>query len=179
MERDNAQLIILVSERLIFRQHIMADMDAYCDMEQDPDVRKFVGGYARSREDAESRFLNGAFQPVNDRLAMWATILKSENKYIGRCGLYPHFNVDGNPIKDEATLAFYIARGYWGRGFATEAGQAFIRFGFDVLKVKRIVATIQVGNDPSVHVIKKLGFMLCHTESGPRSFYHLELKENI
>ncbi len=175
MEPEKEQ-IILTSERLLFRQHIMADIDAFCAMEQDPEVRRYVGGKPRTREEAERRFMN-SLQPVTDRLSIWATILKSEDKYIGRCGLYPHFNPDGEPIKGEATLAFFIDPKFWGNGFATEAGRAFIQFGINELKVKRIVAVVEIGNEASAHVIRKLGFSLVHTENGPRSFYHFELQE--
>lgn len=178
MEPDKEQ-IILTSERLLFRQHTMADMEAFCAMEQDPEVRRYVGGNPRTREEAERRFINGPLQAVNDRMAVWAAILKSENKYIGRCGVYPHYKPEGEIIKDEGTLGFYIAHEYWGNGFATEAGRAFIQFGFNELKLKCIVASVQIGNDASVHVIEKLGFTLAETEHGPRSFYHFVLGNKV
>jgi ribosomal-protein-alanine N-acetyltransferase len=145
--------IILTSERLLFRPHIMADMDAYCAMDQDAEVRRYVGGKPRTREEAERRFLNG-LQPVTDRMAMWATILKADNSYIGRCGLYPHFNSDGEKIPAEGALGLYIAREHWGKGYATEAGRAFIDFGFNELNIKKIVTAIEAGNDASVRVIE-------------------------
>ena len=170
-------MVILETERLLFRQHIPADLDAFCDMEQDPDVRRYVGGAPRSREDAERRFQNG-LKPVIGSLSMWATIYKLEEKYIGRCGIFPHFNNGGVPIPGEASLGLYIAKNYWGRGFATEAGQAFIKFGFTELKLNRIVTIIQIGNDASVRVIEKLGFQLEYEEPGlKRSFYHYELRK--
>ncbi|MDN5289339.1 MAG: putative ribosomal N-acetyltransferase YdaF [Mucilaginibacter sp.] len=168
--------IMLTTERLLFRQHTMADMDAFCAMEQDPEVRRYVGGKPRTREEAEHRFINDPLQPIDDRMAVWATILKSENRYIGRSGVYPHYKPDGEIIKNEGALSFYIAHEYWGNGFATEAGRAFIQFAFNQLKLKRIVAVVEVGNDASVHIIKKLGFTLVETECGPRSFYHFVLK---
>jgi RimJ/RimL family protein N-acetyltransferase len=177
MNYDNT-LSILSSNRLLFRQHIMADIDAYCAMEMDADVRRYVGGQPRTREEAERRFMP-SLEPVTDGLSMWATILKETGQYIGRCGVYPHFNHDGVPIADEGTLAFYIASEYWREGFATEAGRAFIRFGFDELHLKRIVAGVQAGNDASVHVIKKLGFELVSTEEGHRTFYNFELKNPV
>jgi ribosomal-protein-alanine N-acetyltransferase len=170
--------IILSSERLLFRQHIMTDMDAYCAMDMDAEVRRYIGGYPRTREEAERRFMN-AIKPVTDRLSMWATILKEDGSYIGRCGIFPHFKPDGGVFDGEAALGLYIASEYWSRGFATEAGRAFIRFGFDELKFKRIVTAIEVGNDASVRVIKKLGFELESTETGPRSFYHFALKNPV
>jgi ribosomal-protein-alanine N-acetyltransferase len=110
---------------------------------------------------------------------MWATVFKPDGRYIGRCGVYPHFNHDGKPVPDEASLGLYIAKEYWGRGFATEAGSAFVQFGFDELKLNRIVTMIDTRNDVSVNVIKKLGFELVETETGDqRSFYHYSLDRN-
>lgn len=169
--------IILETKRLLFRQHVMADMDAFSAMEQDPEVRRYVGGYPRTREEAERRFLNNIAGPATDKLSMWATIYKAENKYIGRCGIYPHFDNSGQPIPGEASLGLYVASPYWGNGFATEAGNAFIELGFNELNINRIVTAIQVGNDASVHVIEKLGFKLVWTETGGfRDFLHYALQ---
>jgi ribosomal-protein-alanine N-acetyltransferase len=163
--------IILETDRLLFRQHIAKDMDAYCAMEMDPDVRLYTGGNPRTREEAEKRF-KGMLEPVKGPLGMWATVFKPENVYVGRCGIYPHFKPGGGVFEGEAGLGLYIASGYWGRGIATEAGNAFVKFGFDELKLSRIVTAIDTRNDVSVHVLKKLGFELVSTETGERSFYH-------
>jgi RimJ/RimL family protein N-acetyltransferase len=48
--------IVLESERLLFRPHLITDLDDYCAMEMDSNVRRYVGAYPRSREDAEWRF---------------------------------------------------------------------------------------------------------------------------
>lgn len=71
---------------------------------------------------------------------------------------------------------YYIASPYWGRGFATEAGIAFVKFGFEELGLNRIVTAVEVGNDASVHILEKLGFILERTETGRRSFYHFALQ---
>jgi len=174
----NKKPAILSSERLLFRQHIPEDMDAYCAMEMDADVRRYAGGQPRSREDAERKFM-GTLEPIKDGLSMWATMLKENGQYIGRCGVYPHFNNDGSSIPGEGTLAFYIAKPYWSRGYAAEAGRAFIKFGFDELKLRRIVAHVQAGNEASIHVLKKLGFELESTEIAHRTFYHFHLKNLV
>jgi RimJ/RimL family protein N-acetyltransferase len=171
---------ILESERLCFRPHLITDLDDYCAMEMDINVRRYVGGYARTRENAEQRFPKNQLQETStDRLAVWATVLKSNNAYIGRCGLYPHFDAAGKPIAGEAVLAFYIASSYWGQGYATEAGKAFIRLGFTELSLDHIVATVQKGNDASIHVLQKLGFLLAYTEEGQRTFHHFSLSRAI
>jgi [ribosomal protein S5]-alanine N-acetyltransferase len=153
-------------------------MDAYCAMEMDADVRRYVGGQPRSREDAERRFM-GTLAPIKDRLSLWATVLKENGQYIGRCGIYPHFNNDGTTVPGEGTLAFHIARPFWNHSYATEAGRAFIAWGFEQLGLKKIVAHVQAGNEASVHVLKKLGFELESTEIAHRTFYHFHLKNPV
>jgi len=144
-------------------------------MEMDSDIRRYVGGYPRSREDAERRFPHGQLREVPDRLGVWATILKSNGQYVGRCGLYAHLDAAGIRIADEAKLSFYIARAYWGQGLASEAGAAFVEFGWKQLPLSRILAAVQVGNAASVRILEKLGFDLISTETGPRSFFHFAL----
>jgi RimJ/RimL family protein N-acetyltransferase len=172
----NQQKIILESERLLFRLHTMADMDDFCAMEQDPEIRRYVGGKPRSRSDAEDRFINGPMQPYDGFWAMWATTLKVDGRYVGRCGLYPHYDPEGEIIPGESSLGLYIAHKYWRKGFATEAAQALVNFGFNKHHLKRIVTMIEIGNAASVHIIKKLGFTLRQTETGYRSFYHFALE---
>jgi [ribosomal protein S5]-alanine N-acetyltransferase len=167
-------MVILESERLLFREHEAGDLDAYCAIEADPEVRRYVGGAPRGRKDAERKFHDAHLSHATSRLALRATIFKPEGRYIGYCGLYPHFSPRG-PVDREATLAFYLAREYWRRGLATEAGHAFINFGFARLDLKRIVATVQDGNNASIRVLEKLGFSLTGSERGARSFHHFEL----
>jgi ribosomal-protein-alanine N-acetyltransferase len=167
-------VIVLESERLVFRSHEARDLEAFCAMEGDAEVRRYVGGAPRTREAAEQRFWSGPLRPVTDRLAMWAAVLKPEESYVGRCGLYPHLKGEDR-VPDEAVLGFYLARAFWGRGLATEAGRAFVDFGFREVGLKRIVTAVEVGNAASVRVLEKLGFGLKEIEQGTRSFYHFEL----
>jgi len=167
-------MIILESERLLFREHEPDDVEAYCAIEADPEVRRYVGGTPRARKDAERKFRNAHLKNALARLALRATIFKPEDRYIGYCGLYPNFGPRG-AISGEAALGLYLARQYWGRGLATEAGHAFIRFGFTHLHLTRIVATVEVGNVVSVHIMGKLGFTLLGTEKGVRSFHNFQL----
>lgn len=167
-------MVVLESERLLFREHESGDLEAYCAIEADPEVRRYVGGAPRTREQAVRKFRSAHLKGAHKKLALRATIFKADGNYIGYCGLYPHFRPGGGVIPREATLAFTLAREYWGRGLATEAGQAFLAYGFGDLGLKRIVAVAQVGNAASLRVLEKLGFTLMRTESGARSFHHFE-----
>ena len=168
-------MFILETERLLFRSHEPTDLEAYCAIEADAEFRRYVGGAPRSREDAERKFRNTHLKAGDSKLALHATIYKPEQRYIGYCGIYPHFSPSGPPILNEGTLAYYIARPYWGQGLATEAAQAFLGYGFNELKLKRIVASVQQGNDASQHILQKLGFELTSTEQGSRTYLHFAL----
>ena len=126
-------VIILESERLLFRPHELADLDSFCAMEMDPDFRRYVGGHARSREDAERKFPKGQLGKVTDRLAVWAAVLKSNGQYVGRCGPI-HTSNAGWELSLARLRCRFISDANIGRGLASEAGAAFVKFGWDELQ---------------------------------------------
>ena len=173
---EATRVILLETERLLFRNHEPRDLEPYCAMEADPEVRRYVGGKPRPRERAEERFHDVFLRSTPDRMALWATVYKPEGVYIGYCGIYPHFGEQG-PVPGEGVLGFYLARPYWGRGLATEAGEAFIRFGWSELGLQRILAGVEIGNEASVRVLEKLGLRRVRTDHGrQRSFHAYELE---
>jgi RimJ/RimL family protein N-acetyltransferase len=171
-------MIVLETKRLLFRDHTLGDLEPFCAMQADPEVRRYVGGKPRTRTAAEEKFRTVYLPAVSDRKGMWATVFKPEGCYIGYCGVYPRSGPAG-PTPDEGVLAFYLARGFWGRGLATEAGRAFIDFGFAVLNLSRIMASVEVGNEASVRVLNKLGFAWVRREKGEvRSYDEFELSNS-
>ncbi len=142
------------TERLIFRDHEPADLEPYCEMESDALYR--APQKVHPREELERSFSHSVLP--RKELGLLATVFKENGHYIGRIGLYPHRTDDGVIVRREATLAFYIARPYWGRGIATEAGRAFIDHGFRDVGLVKIHAGMNAGNLASQRVIEKLGF---------------------
>jgi ribosomal-protein-alanine N-acetyltransferase len=166
---------ILETERLLFRHHEETDLDAYCEMMADPEFRRLSGGLPLSREEAEKSFRSAWLAPRP--MGLLATVYKPENCYIGQCGLYPHRTDDNAVIPGEAVLAFYLARPYWGRGLATEAGRAFVEQGFGQRGLSRIVAGANAANLASNRVIQKLGFVrLGSGEGGGNAWHNYELR---
>ena len=56
-------------------------------------------------------------------------------------------------------LGYWIARPYWGLGFATEAGRAVVDLAQESLRLDRLVAGHFLDNPASGHVLRKLGFV--------------------
>jgi ribosomal-protein-alanine N-acetyltransferase len=144
----------LESARLIFRDHEPSDIEPYIAIESDPVYRAHQP--VHPREELERSFTN-AWLPRKE-MGLLATVLKEDGRYIGRTGLYPHRTEQDVIVPREANLAFYLARPYWGRGFATEAGKAFIEHGFRDLGLIKIHAGMNAANLASQRVIEKLGF---------------------
>ena len=60
--------------------------------------------------------------------------------------------------REETELRFWIARPYWGLGFATEAGRAAVSIARDTLRLPFLRARIEDGGFAAGRVLRKLGF---------------------
>lgn len=58
---------------------------------------------------------------------------------------------------NKAELGYWVAKEYWNKGIATEAGKEVIKFGFENLNLKRIFATHFDFNESSGRVMEKMG----------------------
>lgn len=162
-------MIRLETTQLLFRNHQETDLESYCRIESDSEYR--FPQIVHPRTELERSFRETWLIPKP--MGLLATVLKSDKKYIGRCGLYPHRNEDDETIPGEANIAFYLARPYWNHGLATEAGEAFIDYGFNNLRLSRIEAGMNANNLASIRVVQKLGFTWIRSGEGGGSMWHL------
>jgi RimJ/RimL family protein N-acetyltransferase len=80
-----------------------------------------------------------------------AVTVKPGGRVVGTMGL------DVSRRHARAELTYMVARECWGRGYATEAARAVVRYGFEVLGLQRIQATHFPDNPASGRVMEKLG----------------------
>jgi RimJ/RimL family protein N-acetyltransferase len=67
---------------------------------------------------------------------------------------------------DIYSMGYWVAQPHLGKGFATEATNAILRYGFNVLKAKAVKINYYEGNDKSHNVIRKCGFQFVETVKG-------------
>ncbi|MCB9829565.1 MAG: GNAT family N-acetyltransferase [Planctomycetes bacterium] len=84
-------------------------------------------------------------------LCCYAVVRLSDEILIGSVGL----SID--PEDRLAELGYWIGKPYWGRGYATEAAEALVRFGFGGLGLTAIRARHMSRNLASGRVLAKLG----------------------
>lgn len=166
-------MTFIETTRLLFRSHQAADEDDFVKLQTDPEMRRYVGGSAWSQEKAIYRFHTQFLGKPSKTYGLWATILKSEGRYIGYCGLHARSNGSEGA---SAKLGYYLARPYWGRGIATEASHAFIDVAFSRLHLAQLFADVEKGNDASEHILQKLGFVFVSSEQIPERTLHLYTK---
>lgn len=146
--------IILETPRLILRHQVLSDLDDLWALYQNPNITRYIPDAPRSREEAQEELewhMHG--HPRHPELGLWATILKENGKFIGRCGLLP-WDVDG---VHEVEVAYTIAEEYWRRGLASEAAQGILNYGFETLNLTRLISLIEPENIGSQKVAEKMG----------------------
>lgn len=149
--------IILETKRLILRHQVLDDLDSLWALYCNPNITKYIPDAPRSREEAQGELewhMNG--HPRHPELGLWATILKENGKFIGRCGLLP-WEIDGIL---EVEVAYTIAEEYWGQGLGSEAAQAILQYGFEKLNLTRLICLIEPENIGSQKVADKMGMSL-------------------
>ena len=60
---------------------------------------------------------------------------------------------------ERAELGYWVGVPYWGKGYATEAAQAMVQYGFDALELNRILASCMSHNSASGKILVKLGML--------------------
>jgi len=146
--------MLLTTDRLILREFVERDWPAVLAYQTDPLYLRYYHWTERTEADVRAfvqMFL--AQQQAQPRLKFQlAVILKAEEQLIGNCGI----RLD-EPDGHKANIGYELAPPYWGQGYATEAAQVIVAFGFSELRVHRIEADCIAENIGSVRVLEKLG----------------------
>lgn len=143
----------LETDRLILRPFTLKDA---------PDVQRLAGeevvaattlNIPHPYEDGMAEAWIRTHQPRFEKgeLVNFAVTLRADGSLIGAMGIALHDR------HARAEMGYWIGQPHWGRGYATEAGRAVLRYGFEVLGLNRIQASHFAGNDASGRVMQKLG----------------------
>jgi ribosomal-protein-alanine N-acetyltransferase len=143
------------TERLRLRPLSVGDLDPWHrQIFSDPKVTRYLP-VRRSipRDEAGERLASLVESWQTRGFGVWAVLEKDSNQLVGHSG----FVTPEAP--DRIELIYALGRGWWGRGFATEAAAACLRYGFEFLHFKEIAALVFPQNEPSIRIMLKLGFV--------------------
>jgi ribosomal-protein-alanine N-acetyltransferase len=136
---------------LILRPWALEDSEALFRILQEPGILKYFPPATFSLEKTR-RYINHQLKHWQERgYGHWAVTLKEDHSVVGWDGL------EYLPETGENEVAYLLSHKVWGRGFATEAAQAAVRFGFDNASLQTIIGLVHPENIGSIRVLEKCG----------------------
>ena len=153
--------VILETDRLLLREYVEEDAEAFFKLNSDPEVLRFVPDKRLLNVEQARQIL--VDHPIADYrkhgFGRGACILKSTGEQIGFAGL-KYLEELG-----EVDVAYRLMPTHWGQGLATEAALASVRYGFADLGLKQIIGLVMPENIASVRVLEKAGLRFADTVS--------------
>jgi ribosomal-protein-alanine N-acetyltransferase len=144
----------LETERLLLRHLTPDDLDEFGRrIFADPEVIRYLPRRDMTpRERAERAYRIFDENWSRHRYGGWLITDKLDGQPIGACDLDPE-------EPSEVELGYSLATAYWGKGLATEAARAAVRFGFENAGLERIVAVVVPENTASSRLLERIGFV--------------------
>lgn len=164
------KVVELKTDRLLLRQWKPEDYPIFSEINADPEVMKY---YPRTLNSSESNALARKLETLisEQSWGFWAVELAREKQFIGFVGLNePKYELPVNPCIE---IGWRLAKEYWGKGYATEAARAALKFGFEVLELNEVYSFSSVSNQKSRAVMERLRMQNCG-----RNFKHPDIPEN-
>ena len=147
------------TERLIVRCFLPdADTKPMLRVYGDPEVMRFIPGGAVSSELAVRSLLQ-RYVELQERqgFSSWAVVERESGIPVGDAG-FGIFQPTG-----DVELGYTLARGRWGRGYATEAARACLEAALEYLSAPRIIAVVDAENEASLRVPVRIGMQKVET----------------
>lgn len=148
---EHCGTIDIKTDRLLLRKFTPGDAEAIFNAwTRDERVAKYTSWYAH-KNIADTRAYVEYIISKNS-LSDYNWIIESDNKVIGSiCVCYSDEELE------IAGIGYLVGYEYWGNGYATEAARAVVKFLFENVKYRKIIAGCDSENVGSSKVMEKLG----------------------
>lgn len=161
------------TERLIIRPYTLSDLDELYAVVSEPDFYQFIPEDVPNRDDIQ-RVIEWSIQcnqkntPTKIHKLNLAIVDRESQTLIGYCGLGP------DDVKEtEIELYYGISEAYRGQGIASEATYALLKYAFNKIGLRKVIAVVHPGNVASIRIVDKLGMNYEYTYNNLNS----ELKD--
>lgn len=146
--------VTVETERLRLRFMEERDLDALAAIFADAETMKYIGeGKVFNRNETWRSVCGVLGHWVLRGYGMWTVETRAGGVVVGRVGF---IDPPGWPGFE---LGWLIARPQWGKGYASEAARAAYEYALGTLRRDRVISLIRPGNERSVRVAEKLGFV--------------------
>jgi ribosomal-protein-alanine N-acetyltransferase len=163
----------LETRRLILRKILPQDEDDMYEYSRDPETSKYLlwePHASRSYTRAHIRYLQDAYNRAS--FFDWALIEKESGKMIGTCGFTEIYERE-----KRAEVGYVIAPQFHRRGFAPEALERVMEYGYNTLGLIKLSGRFMEDNEASRKILERFGFSDDTTKS--ESIYKRGKKQRI
>jgi RimJ/RimL family protein N-acetyltransferase len=152
-------MTIIETPRLVLRRWTDDDVKPYAAINADPDVMRWIGdGSIRDEETTRANIAKFEAYWEAGGCGMFAVEVRETGELAGFTGFaVPDFLPEVMPAVE---IGWRLGKSFWGRGYASEAAEAALRFGFEKGGLDRVVSIMKAANSPSERVMVKLGMRL-------------------
>ncbi|WP_313374625.1 GNAT family N-acetyltransferase [Chishuiella sp.] len=156
---------VLETDRLIIRPITIDDLQAYYEMDSQPEVHTFLRAAPLQSLDETKDVINALLEQYEKfGVARVAVIEKETNQFIGWTGF--KFIEEKEAIDnkfDYLDFGYRFRKEAWGKGYATEAAKACMDYYKNNMTHFKLNAITHVDNSASRHVLEKIGFEVTHS----------------
>lgn len=141
----------IVTKRLIIRDFVRDDWESVHQYASDEQVTEYMEWGPNAEKDTK-QFIEHTLlmQQQNPRKDYeFAVVLRDTSELIGGCGIH----ID----QSNGEIGYCFNPDYMGKGYATEAARALLKFGFNDIGLHRIFAKCRPQNVRSANLMKRLG----------------------
>jgi RimJ/RimL family protein N-acetyltransferase len=156
----------LETDRLVLRPLASGDLDSLAELHAQESFWWFPSRRGWSRGESQAFLERTVERYADPGMAVSAVVIRATGRLAGWAGLsVPTFLPEILPAVE---LGWRLGEQYRGCGYATEAGEAWVRYGFEQLDLDRIVSIHEPDNVASGAVAQRLGFVLDRETTHPR-----------
>lgn len=145
------------TKRLILRELLFSDAEAMFKMDTNPNVHTYLGNNpVQSIDDVHDYISSIRTQYVVNKIGRFAVVKKDTNEVIGWAGL-KFVTEPENELVNFFDLGYRLQEEHWGNGYAKEAAEAWLNYGFNKMKKHCIYASAHLENRNSKRILEKIG----------------------
>jgi len=149
---------IIMTERLILREHRLEDFPDCAKLWADDRVTRYIGGRVFSEEATWTKFLRCVGHWSLMGFGYWLVREKNTQKLVGEVGFVDYKRNIVPAYTDTPEAVWALNPAFQGQGYAVEAAMAVLNWGDQHLPRERTVCLIALDNEASIRLAQKLGY---------------------
>lgn len=164
--------IILETDRLYLRELTLDDFNNLRETLQDEEAM-YAYEHAFNDDEVHEWLVKQMNRYAKDGFGLWGIIRKTDQKFIGQCGLTMQ-DIRNNQVIE---IGYLLNRLYWHHGYAQECAMACRDYAFDQLRFEKVYSIIRDTNLASIQVALRSG--MSQIDNFTKFYYGVEMPHNI